>query len=217
MAVRTLGALLCGFAAAVRSAVTVTEDGVCVSMYLPGTYKLRVQGEKAKLHVAAEGEKITLTLEAEKDVELTAKVYIPTWAKDACVQLNDEGGDAPAAGKLFTVPGKLHGGDSVTVLLPCETRMEEGYHQSVSVLRGDELLAYPVTEEHWRVALVTAKDGAEGPVAALKRVTEWNTRVHTPADPPIAPKCEGEAFEAALAPFAQTVCRVAAFPKGKQA
>ena len=103
-----------------------------------------------------------------------------------------------------------NGGDSVTVLLPCETRMEEGYHQSVSVLRGDELLAYPVTEEHWRVALVTAKDGAEGPVAALKRVTEWNTRAHTPADPPIAPKCEGEAF-------AQTVCRVAAFPKGKQA
>ena len=216
-AVRTLGALMCGFAAAVRSAVTVTEDGVCVNMYLPGTYKLRVQGEKAKLHVAAEGEKITLTLEAEKDVELTAKVYIPAWAKDACVQLNDEGGDAPAAGKLFTVPGKLHGGDLVTVLLPCETRMEEGYHQSVSVLRGDELLAYPVTDEHWRVALVTAKDGAEGSVAALKRVTEWNTRVHTPADPPIAPKCEGEAFEAALAPFAQTVCRVAAFPKGKQA
>lgn len=216
-AVRTLGALLCGFAAAVRSAVTVTEDGVCVSMYLPGTYKLRVKGEKAKLHVAAEGEKITLTLEAEKDVELTAKVYIPAWAKDACVQLNDEGGDAPAAGKLFTVPGKLHGGDCVTVLLPCETRVEEGYHQSVSVLHGDELLAYPVTEENWRVALTAAKDGAEGPVATLKRVTEWNTRVHTPADPPIAPKCEGEAFEVALAPFAQTVCRVAAFPKGKQA
>ncbi len=210
----SLGALLNGFAAAAQSAVTVSEDGFCVAMPLPGTYKLRLKGEKAKLHATAAGEKTVLTLEMEDAADVAVKLYIPAWAKDACVEVNDEGGDAPETGKVFTLHHKLRDGDHITLLFPRTIRTEEGYHQSESVLNGDTLLALPVSEDNWRVALTGVKEDS---TAELVQVAEWNTRVHTPADPPIAPKTTGEGYEAALAPFAETPCRVAAFPKGKRA
>ena len=78
----------------------------CVS---PGHYTLRLGREKAKLALATSGERVTLTLSMKNPAEAELKLRIPSWTVEPMVQVNDEGGDAPETGKMFSaapdVPG----------------------------------------------------------------------------------------------------------------
>ncbi len=209
-----LAALMNGFAAAVCASCAMTEEGATLGLLLPGTYTLRLKGERVRLTVTGEGERLTLALHMKEAAEAALSLRIPAWAQDACVEVGSEGGDAPAAGSMFTLRRTFRDGDTVTMLLPSPLRVTEGYHQSVSVYRGDLLLALPAEEDRWRVAL----DDVEGTDTAVLRVTPaWKTRVRFPADPPIAPQEEGVPFTAELVPFAAAPCRIAAFPKGTKA
>lgn len=118
---------------------------------------------------------------------------------------------------MFTLRRTFRDGDVITLLLPRKARLTEGYHQSLCVMRGDTLLAMPVQGENWRRALCDVQDTEQGTEAVLLETSQWKTRVHVPADPPIAPQTEGGAEKVVLQPFAETACRIAAFPKGKQA
>lgn len=213
----SLGALLSGAAEIARTAVCATSTGISVGLYLPGRYVLRLGGEKTALTVSAEDQRLTLTVSMKKPAEAELRLRIPSWTKDPMVQVNGEGGYAPEAGKVFALRRTFQEGDVITLLLPCDARLEEGYHQSISVLRGDTLMALPVEGENWRRALCGAADTEEGTVAKVMDAPEWKTRVHVPADPPIAPRTEGEAEKVVLQPFARAACRIAAFPKGKEA
>ena len=84
-------------------------------------------------------------------------------------------------------------------------------------MRGDTLLAMPVQGENWRRALCDVRDTEQGTEAVLLETSQWKTRVHVPADPPIAPGPKVKRRESYSSPFAETACRIAAFPKGKQA
>lgn len=213
----TLGALLLGTAEALRSAVTATPAGAAVGLYIPGCYAVRLGNEKARMTLSVDGDRVKMTFSMKKPAEAELKLRMPSWTLDPMVQVNDEGGDAPESGKIYTLRRTFQDGDVITVLLPRKARLEDGYHQSLSVMLGDTLLATPAQEETWRRALCDVKDAAQGTEALLVEAPEWKTRVHVPADPPIAPRTAGEAEAVPLMPFAQTACRVAAFPKGKQA
>ena len=213
----TLGALMSGMAEAARSAVTATAQGAAVGCYLPGRYAVRLGGEKAAVSVELSGDQAVLRFSMKRPAEAEVKLHIPSWTENPMVRVNEEGGDAPEAGKLFAVRRTFQDGDRIMVLLPRSPRMEEGYHQSVAVLRGDTLLAMPAEGDQWRRALCGVRETAEGVVAEMLFAPEWKTRVYVPADPPIAPVTQGDAETAALVPFADAPCRVAAFPKGKRA
>lgn len=213
----TLAALLQGTAEGMRSAVTATATGAAVGLYVPGHYTLRLGREKAKLTLATSGERVTLTLSMKNPAEAELKLRIPSWTVEPMVQVNDEGGDAPETGKMFTLRRTFRDGDVITLLLPRKARLTEGYHQSLCVMRGDTLLAMPVQGENWRRALCDVRDTERGTEAVLLETSQWKTRVHVPADPPIAPRTEGKEERIILQPFAETACRIAAFPKGKQA
>lgn len=216
-AVETLGALLAGAAEAARSAVTVTATGAAVGLYLPGRYTLRLGGKKAALILTETQEGVQLRFSMESPAEAELQLRIPHWAAEAMVQVNDEGGYAPEAGKLFSLRREFRDGDTLTLTLPRQTRLEEGYHQSVSALRGDTLLAVQAAEEDWKWALAGVQDTPEGTVAQLLGGFPWGRLAHVPADPPIAPSNQGVPEGKAMTPFAHTPCRIAAFPKGKQA
>lgn len=146
----TLAALLQGTAEGMRSAVTATATGAAVGLYVPGHYTLRLGREKAKLALATSGERVTLTLSMKNPAEAELKLRIPSWTVEPMVQVNDEGGDAPETGKMFTLRRTFRDGDVITLLLPRKARLTEGYHQSLCVMRGDTLLAMPVQGENWR-------------------------------------------------------------------
>ena len=207
-AVATLAALLRAQADAACSAVCQARDGLAVALYRDGAYTVRLGGKAAKVTLTTEGDTTKLVFSMKENAEAKLALRIPSWAKEACVAVNAEGGDAPEAGSVFTIARTWHDGDTVSVSLPASLCAVEGYHQSVSLLKGDTLLACPVTEDASFAHGLTALNGDDVQAAPVA----WKTRGAVPADPPIEPAAEGEAQTLPLVPFALTDCRIAAFP-----
>lgn len=119
---------------------------------------------------------------------------------------------------MFTLRQTFRDGDVITLLLPRKARLTEGYHQSLCVMAGGYFAGYARAGRRLAPgAVADVRDTEQGTEAVLLETSQWKTRVHVPADPPIAPRTEGKEERIILQPFAETACRIAAFPKGKQA
>lgn len=214
---RALNRLVRGYAAMIGSAVMLTPDGADVNLYLPGRYALPMQNGACVMHVAGADGKYTLTLSMKQPTQAKLALRVPSWTKDACITINDEGGDEGHAGSYLTLEREWHDGDVIRVDFARSLTVESDYHQSAVIRLGAQVMAY-VPGENWAVALCGEPEMKDGKIIApVKVVPDWHKRGNVPADLPVLPETEGETIMAELVPYAQAPCRMAVLPRGRQA
>lgn len=207
---RALNRLCRGYAKAISSAVTVGPKGFSMNQYIDGRYALPMADGLWVVTVNAG----KVSISTQTPGQATVRLRIPSWTKNACVTVNDEGGDAGKPGTWFTLERTWQDGDCITIDFPREIALCSGYHQSLCVTYGPKVLAYAPTAEAWNVALCAEPVLENGHViATVKRVPGWRKSGSVPGDLPVLPATEGEAFRVELIPYDEAPCRIALFPK----
>lgn len=146
------------------------------------------------------------------------RLRIPAWTKNACITVNDEGGHEGQPGTWFTLERTWQDGDCITLDLPKELTVADGYHQSLCVRYGAKVLAYAPAPDGWNMALCATPVMENGRVLAeVRRVPSWRKSGSIPGDLPVLPVAEGETIRVELIHYDQAPCRIALFPKGEQA
>ncbi len=216
---RAVARLLRGYAAAYSHAVTARKRGLDVNLYLPGRYVAGLDGSVIAVTIAGGEGRYTLTLHMKQDAKAALRLRIPAWTNDACVTVNDEGGDEGKPGTFLTLERTWHDGDVITCAYARTLRMLDGHHQSRCVMLGSTLMLMEAAPDTaWAMALTgDAALDAEGRVTcAAAPVQDWRKRGAIPADLPVLPKVTGEESTITLVPYA-SACGIALFPKGTRA
>lgn len=209
--------LLRGFAALASTAVTLKPQGIRVNLFLPGRYVLPLQEGSCAVTMTGEKGQYALSFAMKKPLKASIEVRIPTWTKDACVTVNSEGGREGKPGDYLTMERTWQDGDVLRLSFAQELRVTEGHHQSALIRLGPQVMAY-APDETWAVALCGQPSLQDGKVIApLRRVPEWHRKGQVPADLPVLPETAGEIFQAELVPYAEAPCRIALFPRGREA
>ena len=214
---RALNRLCRGYAALLSGAVSLTEAGAQVNLYVPGRYALPLKDGACVMNVSGRESEYTLTLTMKQPVKAALSLRVPEWTEDACITVNDEGGQEGHAGKYLTIDRTWQSGDTIRVSFARKVAVSEGHHQSCVIRYGAQVMAF-IPGDDWAMALCgepVLKDGRV--VAPLRRVPDWRKRGGIPADLPVLPATEGETVQAELVPYASAPCRIALFPRGKQA
>lgn len=219
-ALRALNRLCRGYAAAVSSAVTMRQDGASVNLYVPGRFTVPTEQGALALNIAGNDGSWAVTVRARQPIKAVLRLRVPAWAEEASVTVNglDVGDDC--VGMSIALDRTWQSGDVIAVRFSRKLRVVGGYHQSACVMHGNQVLALPATEDgDWNVALcgqpTLAEDGSV--TVPLRCVPVWQRKGPVPVDLPVLPETAGETVTAALAPYADTPCRIAVFPRGKQA
>ena len=211
---RALNRLCRGYAKAACSAVTVSQHGLSVNLYIPGRYAVPLA--EGTCVVTIEEDKIKFN--AKKPVKAALRLRIPAWTEDACITVNDEGGQEGRAGSWLTIERTWQDGDVVKADFAKKITVSNGHHQSAFVRYGAKVMAYVPADDVWNVALCGMPVLENGQVVAeFKRVPDWRKRGGIPMDLPVLPVVEGESFRAVLTPYDEAPCRIALFPKGDEA
>ena len=215
---RMLNRLSRGMAKAASCAVTARPDGLSVNLYQPGRYAVPTADGVVLVHMEGGEGCYTLTLQAKQNVRATLRLRIPAWAENACVTVNDEGGEEGHPHTWLTLTRTWHSGDRIHVELPRRLTVSEGHHQSACIRYGAEVMAYVPTEDMWAVALCGEPEVIDGQVVApVRHVPAWHKRGSVPADLPVLPDTDGETLRVVLTPYAKAPCRIALFPRGMKA
>lgn len=211
--VRALSRLLRGYAAACAHAVTAEKNGLAVNLLMQGKYAVAVNDQAVTVTVDGTDDKMMLKLHMPKAAKLALHVRVPAWTKDACITVNQEGGDEGKPGTYLTIEREWHDGDVVTVELEQTLRTVAGHHQSLCVMKGAQLLTMPAAADAaWAVGLCGKPEMVDGSVVCRVVPITWNKRGAVPADLPVLPKANGEAVQVKLVPYADH-CGITLFPQ----
>ena len=215
---RMLNRLSRGMAKAAFCAVTARSDGMSVNLYQPGRYAIPMANGVMVVNMEGGEGHYTLTLQTKQSVKATLRLRIPAWAENACITVNDEGGEEGHPHTWLTLARTWHSGDRIQVDFPRRLTVSEGHHQSACIRYGGEIMAYVPTEDMWAVALCGEPDVIDVQVVApLRHVPAWHKRGSVPADLPVLPDTDGETLRVVLMPYAKAPCRIALFPRGTKA
>ena len=212
---------------AVRRSVWLVraEDELSLMLPFEGACLARMDGAPVRVTVRGAGANaLTVTVETRQPVEFTLSVRVPGYAQAASVSVNG-GKPAPAeCGKLYRLHRTFITGDTLTLQLDCHPFMENGFRGSVSVHCGPYLMALPLPDAAaaWQYALDEESEASATwengrPLAHVNAcdAASWQARGGKMAPPPQG--CGlGEAYELTLLPYADTLGRVAAFPRASR-
>ncbi len=164
---------------------------------------------------------ITVTVETRQTVEFALSLNVPGYAQSAGVAVNGGKPTPVDCGKLFTLRRRYETGDTVTLRLECQPFMESGFRGSASVYCAAYLMALPLPDENaaWQYALdedgkptATWENGR--PLVRVDACDALTWKARTGKIPPPPQGCGlGEAYELTLLPYADTLGRIAAFPR----
>jgi len=215
-------ARLCrGYAAAVSSAVTQQPGGPQVNLMLAGKYMIMQESGRMLLTMDGEEFKWNIHVHVKEGMRAAMRIRVPAWAKDTEVLVNGAVVYAESKDAWMTLERTWNDGDVVTVASERQVRVvESGYHQAVRVMLGNTVMVYPAADDAgWNMALAGKTElNEKGEVTAvLRRVPDWRRRGNVPVDMPVLPETDSESICAVLRPYADTACRIALLPRGKQA
>ena len=215
-AARALVRLTRGYAALASSVVTARADGASVNLYIPGRYAVPVEDELLVLSVSASAKGANITVHCKNEVKSALRLRMPGWSRTTEVTLNGADHHLDVKAGVMTFDRTWHDGDVISLTFEQSLTIEAGHHQGKYVLCGPVLMA-ALADEKWQAALLSAAQSDNRVVAELAPVKGWKQRGAMPADIPVLPETEGDAFQQTLQPYAKTAARIALFPGRKQA
>lgn len=217
-AVRALVRLSRGWTAAAYAAVCSSDKGMDINLFQNGVYALQLGGASVRVKITGENGAYDIALSMKEKTEAAVSIRVPAWTKDAFININDEGGYEGKPNQYLSLERTWQDGDIIHVRFARSVEVAEGYHQSVSVRWGETVMACPVTEENWQLALAGEIAERDGVVyAQVKHVPSWKAVYGVPADLPVLPEASGEIFEVAMQPYAETLCRLSVLPRAQKA
>ena len=216
------GAQAGGLALAASGMWMAARDGFAAFSYGACQVRWRV-GEVPVLKEEADGypheETVQLRVRARCPVAFRLYLRIPSWCEGAQCAVCGQTPRPAQAGGFCVLERTWQDGDTVALVLPAPPRVEVGFHQSLSVVRGAVTYALPLaTEDAWNYALLKGRGleamrDAEGPgvYAWVAPVAQWTDFEAMPVSPRVA---VDEARRVVLRPYAATQARMAQFPAG---
>ena len=215
---KALARLLRAVADVMSHAVMARKDGATIGILRSGRYTVPTEHGTMQLCVDAAAGKSVITVRVRQPLKAALAIRIPSWAEEACLSVNDEGGDEGKPGTMTSLEREWHDGDRISVEWHEALHVSEGYHQGEAVYLGGRLLCLSSDRTDWAVALTDApvadEDGTVSVAAAP--VEGWRLRSGIPADLPVLPAVTADATVTHLAPYASTH-GIALFPKGHRA
>ena len=211
------GAAPAALAVAASAMWMAARDGLAAFGYGPCSVKWVAGGAPVRIDVLSDGtcgEKITLRVRVKSPASFRLYLRIPAWAENALCAVNGEASQANAGG--FHVVERLwRDGDTVELTFPASVRVQKGYHQSASVVRGARTYALPVEAgARWNMALLPERgfetDG-EAVWAYACPTAEW---MEFDAMPVLPHVMADHVEKIKLIPYGETRARVAQFPVG---
>jgi DUF1680 family protein len=127
------------------------DRGLAAVAYGPCEVRAKV-GDETEVTIAEETEypfrdQIRLTIQAQGPVSFPLRLRIPAWATRATVQVGSTAPQPAAAGGFHTIERTWNPGDTVTLTLPMEIRLERRFHNALSVHRGPLVFSLKIGEE----------------------------------------------------------------------
>lgn len=162
--------------------------------------------------------RIVINVDSPRDSRLC--IRIPAWANGARLTYNGKTRDCEA-GKLYMFRENITSEGEVLLVLPNHTRVQSDGAGTVSIHRGALLYALPVESDvDWRVGFVRLAEHSTDSVDINNTVEivcvslpEWEMKRGRAAGPPRGIMLDGrETFVKRLAPYRDTLLRVAQFP-----
>lgn len=212
---------------AVRRSVWMAKAENELAMFLPyeSVCLVRMDGTPVRATARKTGEnEMTITVETRQPVEFALSMFVPGYAHSASVSLNGAKLTSTECGRLFTLRRRFETGDTVMLRLDCQPFMESGFRGSASVYCAAYLMALPLPDENaaWQYALdedskptVTWENGR--PLVRVDACDAPAWRARAGKIPPPPQGCDiGEAYELTLLPYADTLGRIAAFPRASR-
>ncbi|HIT69615.1 MAG TPA: glycoside hydrolase family 127 protein [Candidatus Aphodomonas merdavium] len=216
------GAQAGGLALAASGMWMAARDGFAAFSYGACQVRWRVGEVPVRLEVAdgyPHEETVQLRVRARCPVAFRLYLRIPSWCEGAQCAVCGQTPRPAQAGGFCVLERTWQDGDTVALVLPAPPRVEVGFHQSLSVVRGAVTYALPLaTEDAWNYALLKGRGleamrDAEGPgvYAWVAPVAQWTDFEAMPVSPRVA---VDEARRVVLRPYAATQARMAQFPAG---
>jgi hypothetical protein len=92
-------------------------------------------------------EQIRFTIQAPGPVHFPLQLRIPAWASRAMVQIGSDAPQPAAAGAFHVIERTWYPGDTVTLTLPMEVRLERRFRNALVVHRGPLVFSLKIGEE----------------------------------------------------------------------
>jgi hypothetical protein len=131
--------------------MATTDGGFAAIAYGPSEVRAEV-GNGAAVTLVEETEypfrdTVRFTVQADRPVYFPLQLRIPGWADRATVQVNTEPTQRATAGAFHGIERTWNPGDTVTLTLPMEIRLERRYRNALTVHRGPLVFALKIGEE----------------------------------------------------------------------
>jgi DUF1680 family protein len=128
------------------------------------------------------GDMITFELNTKKDVAFPLQLRVPSWCKEATLELNNKEIKKAKGGELITLDRTWKNGDKLQLRLPMTVRVTGWGRNSRAVERGPLVYALKL-EEKWE----KGHNDAEGDYFSIFPKGEWNyglvsSELHNPED-----------------------------------
>jgi hypothetical protein len=126
------------------------DGGLVAAAYSPCEITTSVSGSRVRLVEETNypfEDTIRVTVDTSSSVRFPLQLRIPAWAHGATILINGLPQSAISAGTFARFDRTWQSGDVVTLKLPLELRLETGFNQSLSVLRGPVVFSLPIGED----------------------------------------------------------------------
>jgi hypothetical protein len=155
------------------------HGGVAATLYGPSTAHLKVGEAATPVTIQEEtnypfDERISFRVRTAAPVRFPLQVRIPAWSVGATIAINGKQVHTQlTAGTFFTMERSFADGDTITLRLPMQTRLEEPVTGGVSISRGPILYALKIAENR-RMIVDAPKSSGEFPAWEMTPASPWN-------------------------------------------
>lgn len=156
-----------------------SDNGLVAAAYAPCEVNTSIKNVPVRLQQQTEypfRETVRIVLQPASPIRFPLRLRIPGWAEGATIRVNGEMQSDIQAASFAKLDRIWKAGDVVDIRFPMVPRVERGYNDSISVLRGPLVFSYPVGES-W----VKLRDRGMTADWQVFPSTQWNYAVH--ADP----------------------------------
>jgi hypothetical protein len=125
------------------------DGGLAAVVYAPSVVQTQVSGTPVRVELVTHypfDESLVFKVSVPQTVEFPLYLRVPSWAKDASLQLPDGTLQSLTSGSFHKITRRWNGKETLVLKLPMSFRLREGFQNSVSVERGPLVYSLRIRE-----------------------------------------------------------------------
>ncbi len=125
------------------------DGGLAAVVYAPSVVQTQVSGTPVRVELVTHypfDESLVFKVSVPQTVEFPLYLRVPSWAKDASLQLPDGTLRSLTSGSFHKITRRWNGEETLVLKLPMSFRLREGFQNSVSVERGPLVYSLRIRE-----------------------------------------------------------------------